>query len=124
VFASCDTKKYSGGRFAIQGSSLPEFYYLPDLYTELIIKDNVSVVGVKGEGILVSALKKSEKDDSFILRIVNMSDKQQEISINYKGKVIKSDLTENEITELKATDTENNYKAEIKKKEIATFVLK
>ena len=121
VFASCDQKKYTGGRFAIQGSSLAEFYYLPDLYPELVIEDNMPIVGVKGEGIVVSALKKAEKGDTFILRLINMSNKKQELTIQYKGKIKKSNLAEEDIHE--SISSEDIYTTEIKQKEIATFIL-
>ncbi|MDF2686460.1 MAG: hypothetical protein K0S55_1642 [Clostridia bacterium] len=123
VFASCDSKKFSGGRFAIQGSSLAEFYYLPDLYPEIVIEDNEPIVGVKGDGIIVSALKKSENGKAFIIRLINMSNKQQELTIQYKGKIIKSNLPEDEIRELNSNDSTDIYTTEIRQKEIATFIL-
>ena len=94
VFGSCDRKKFAGGRFAIQGSDNAEFYYLPDLYPEVRIKDNQPLVGLEGEGILVTALKMTEDRKSFALRLVNLSQNHSEVKISYRGEIKRSRLDE------------------------------
>ncbi len=94
VFASCDPKKFAGGRFAIQGSDLPEFYYLPDPHPGVRLKDNQPQLEVDGSGIQVTALKKSEDRDSYILRLVNLHDEAGEVTVRFKGTIAKSRVDE------------------------------
>lgn len=119
TFTSCDDKKFAGGRFAIQGSSVEEFYYLPDLHPSLEIKDNISIVKVQGEGIMVTALKKSENKDAFVLRIVNMNEVPAPVLIKFDGIISKSILSE------VSADLagEGEVVIDIKPKEIATYML-
>lgn len=120
VFVSCDRKKYAGGRHAVQGSSVVEFYYLPDLYEDIRLKDNASLLDIKGEGVLVTALKKAENGDGFILRVVNMKAEDNEVILNIKGNVYKTNMSEDK-KELLGADSVS-YR--LKGKEIATFMLK
>lgn len=119
TFASCDAKKFSGGRFAIQGSSMPEFYYLPDLHPELKIKDNKSIVKVEGTGVLVTALKKSEDKKGFVLRMVNMNDTPAKIQVGFDGAISRTTLSETTAKSLGRTLVGDT----LRPKEIASFLL-
>ncbi|MHB1452947.1 MAG: glycoside hydrolase family 38 N-terminal domain-containing protein [Saccharofermentanales bacterium] len=123
VFASCDTKKFAGGRFAMQGSTLDEFYYLPDLHPALVIPDNKPVVGVKGTGILVTALKKSYDGEAFILRLVNMSESTQSASIEFEGNVFTGSMNEEVGAALPPSGADAAVRVTLRAKEIATFIL-
>jgi hypothetical protein len=123
VFASCDSKKFAGGRFAMQGSTLDEFYYLPDRYPALAIPDNQPVVDVKGTGIVVSALKKAIDGEGFILRLVNMSGSEQTASIGFAGSIAAGSMNEDMGAALKADEQDGMVKVTMRAKEIATFHL-
>lgn len=119
VFSSCDTRKFAGGRSAVQGSTLEEFYYLPDIHPEVKIKDNKSIVKIEGNGILVTALKKTENRNGFVLRIVNMNENPTKVRISYGGTMSKSDISEKKSEYI----GENDITVDLRTKEIATFIL-
>jgi alpha-mannosidase len=119
IFSSCDTRKFAGGRSAVQGSTLEEFYYLPDIHPEVKIKDNKSIVKIEGNGILVTALKKAEDRSGFVLRIVNMNDTPAKARISYYGTISKSDLSEKSSEYLGV----NDITIDLRTKEIATYFL-
>lgn len=122
IFSSCDSKKFAGGRFAMQGSTLNEFYYLPDLHPDLSIPDNNPIVEVKGTGITVTALKKSHDNRGFILRIVNMSELPQTATIDFKGSI--SECTMNEdIGVIVIKEEDGKIRLTLGAKKIETFYL-
>ncbi|MHB8961957.1 MAG: glycoside hydrolase family 38 N-terminal domain-containing protein [Saccharofermentanales bacterium] len=124
VFASCNSKKFAGGRFAMQGSTLNEFYYLPDLHPALAIPDNQPIVDVKGTSIIVSALKKSHDGEGFILRLVNRSGSEQIASIGFAGSITAGSMNEDSGAVLKVDDRDGAVRVTMRAKEIATFHLK
>lgn len=88
---SFDSKKYSGGRFAVQ-SGYARFYYLPDEY------ENVSVsgkgkIGFEGDDVLLSAYKCDEKGN-IILRFVNYAESERTLTVDYNGKIVITDMAE------------------------------
>jgi alpha-mannosidase len=123
VFASCDAKKFAGGRFAMQGSTLNEFYYLPDLFPTLVLPDNRPVVDVQGENILVSAFKKAHDGDGFVLRLVNMNDVPEAVSVGFDGCIADSAMDERSGTVLSDGDDGMTLLLTLKAKEIRTLFL-
>ena len=123
VFASCDEKKYAGGRFAIQGSTNPEFYYLSDLYPDMKIPDNKSVVEIKGDGIAVTAFKMMHTGErNFILRLLNMNSTAQEVKINYMGKISIGNMLE-DITAVLDKPDKGKHVLQMRGKEIITLII-
>lgn len=122
-FASCDKKKFAGGRFAIQGSDNPKFYYLPDIYSETKIKDNISAVEVNGNGILVTAFKKSNYENNFVIRAVNLCSVGQTITVRFDGRVIKCSMKEQDDKEIFMDANTNEYRIDLRAKEIITLKL-
>ncbi len=93
-FSACDTRKFAGGRPCVQDTELQEFFYLPDGYPGVSIPDGESALTVKGEGVTVSAFKKSEDGSGLILRLVNLSDRDTEADVASAGKIFKTRLDE------------------------------
>ena len=91
---SCDTRKFEGGRPCVQDSELHEFFYLPDAYPKASIPSNSPALEVAGEGIQVTAFKRSEDSSGLAVRFVNLSDKDTEASVKFDGKIFKTDMTE------------------------------
>ena len=108
----------------MQGSTLDEFYYLPDQYPALAIPDNQPVIDVKGIGIMVTALKKAYDGDGFILRLVNMSDSPRTASIGFAGSIAAGSMNEDLGTAIQADDKDGIVRVMMRAKEIATFHLK
>ncbi|MCQ2446252.1 MAG: glycosyl hydrolase-related protein, partial [Clostridia bacterium] len=93
-FSACDTRKFAGGRPCVQDSDIHEYFYLPDEYPEVSIADNASLLKVEGDGIVVSALKKSEDESGLILRLVNLSSANAEAKVTYYGRIFRTRMDE------------------------------
>lgn len=93
-FSACDTRKFAGGRPCVQDSDIHEYFYLPDEYPEVSIADNTSLLKVEGNGIVVSALKKSEDESGLILRLVNLSSANAEAKVSYNGRIFRTRMDE------------------------------
>ena len=94
-FASCDPKKFSGGRFAVQDSALKELYYLDDPYPSTVLPSGVSVFRVQDERIVVTTME-AAKGKGLIVRLVNFSDSTVETSCFCEGDVFQTDMAERE----------------------------
>lgn len=90
----CDTHKFTGGRPCVQDSSLAEFFYLPDTHPQVAIPSNTPALQISGDGITVTAFKRSEDGSGMILRFVNLSDKTQKAEISVKGKIYRTTMEE------------------------------
>lgn len=93
-FSSCDKKKFAGGRTAVQDTKLEEFFYLPDPYSAVKIASNQQFINIKGEGVVITALKKSEDGKGIIARFVNLSEQVSKVEISVKGKIYLSNMSE------------------------------
>ena len=93
-FTSCDSRKFSGGRTAVQDTRLEELLYLPDPYFQVRIPDAVSFADMSGEGILLTAMKKAENGMGIILRYVNLSDEEVNAQLRVKGQIFRTALSE------------------------------
>lgn len=93
-FSACDTRKFAGGRPCVQDTDIHEYFYLPDAYPTVSIADNASPLGVEGEGVVVTALKKSEDESGIILRLVNLSPSSTEVKITHHGRIFRTNMDE------------------------------
>lgn len=91
---AADSRKFAGGRPCVQDTSIHEYFYLPDTHPAVAIPDNTPALTVSGEGILVSAFKKSEDGSGLILRVVNLAEKTSTLSFTWSGKIFKTMLDE------------------------------
>ena len=96
-YCNCvDRKHFSGGRPAVQGTALDGLYYLPDFYENSEVLDNKPALEITGDGISVSAFKKSEDRQGYILRFFNYSEKNQTAFVKIKGKIYQTNMAEEE----------------------------
>ena len=51
-------------------------------------------MSVEGDGIQVSAFKRSEDGSGLVVRFVNLSDKETEAAVKFDGKIFMTDMTE------------------------------
>ncbi|MBR5869391.1 MAG: hypothetical protein IKZ21_08075, partial [Clostridia bacterium] len=91
---AADSRKFAGGRPCVQDTSIHEYFYLPDTHPTVAMPDNTPALMVSGDGILVSAFKKSEDGSGLILRVVNLSEKASTLSLTWSGKIFKTMLDE------------------------------
>lgn len=70
-FNSVDSKKFTGGRYAVQDSQIKELFYLDDPYETKQISLS-SILQIQNENIVLSALKKGI-NGGYILRVFNPS---------------------------------------------------
>ena len=119
-FTSCDRKKFSGGRTAVQDTRLEEFFYLPDPYEAVRIPDGESFVRATGEGLLLTAIKKAENGVDTVLRYVNLSEETVESTLSVKGMIYQTSLEEVGLTCL----GRDEVKVTFDPKKILTFLIK
>lgn len=93
-FTSCDRRKFSGGRTAVQDTKLEELFYLPDPYRKVTVPNGVSFVRMTGESLLLTAMKKAENGAGIILRYVNLSDDTVRSTLTVKGLIYRTSLEE------------------------------
>ena len=94
AFSACDTRKFSGGRPAVQDTTISEFFYLPDSYPQVSIPANSPAMKVEGEGVVVTAFKKSEDLSGHIVRLCNLSDREQTVSVQISHKIYRTTMAE------------------------------
>ncbi len=117
--SSVNRKLFSGGRAGVQGSISDGIYYLPDIWSDAVIKDNKSAVTVEGEGICVSALKLAEDKNGLVLRFNNYKNEDTVAEIQVEGKIYLSDMSEKSREFLG-----NNFvKIKVKPKKITTLYI-
>ena len=90
----CDTHKFTGGRPCVQDTELNEIFYLPDAYPTASIPSNQSAISVAGEGLSVTAFKKSEYGEGEVVRFVNLSSKPTTATVTANGKIYRTTMAE------------------------------
>jgi alpha-mannosidase len=93
-FAACDTKKFSGGRTAVQDTRLEELFYLPDPYENKKIPSGAGTLALGNSRVLVSAYKISEDRKARIVRLFNPTNETQSCTVKTKGKIQMSRMDE------------------------------
>ena len=118
-FTSCDTRKFKVGRATVQETDLDDYYYLTDPYEGIKVKDNKSLVDINGTGITVSALKKAEGGNGIILRMVNLDEKAQNLTIKVNGAIYQTSMNEKNRDYL----CENELNCSLPSKKISTLFI-
>lgn len=106
-FQPVDVKKYTGGRPAVQDSEIKEIFFRKDKFSYVTIPKMVKLFDLEGTGVMQSAVKKAEYDDSIILRVVNLSDQDSSFKYSFNADVKKVEvvnLEEKVISEIKVID--------------------
>lgn len=115
-FFSADPKKFTGGRPAVQGSEISELFYRTDSYPLSSLKNNQSFFRLDGK-IYVSAFKKAEDGDGFILRLFNASNNDEIVTLNINGYLYLTNLAEDSEQKLGKNQTMLTFR----QKEIKTI---
>ncbi len=121
-----DTTKFVGGRPAVQDSDITEIFYRKDSFAHIVLPHQMKVFDIKGRGVVVSAVKKSENDDSIIIRLYNSTSEESEFELTFfktLKSVIKVNMKEEAIEEL-CFDRNTVKTISIKPKEIYTLAVK
>lgn len=117
-----DTRKFLGGRHAVQDTSIAELFYQDIPYSETQLQPEGFGMSLEGQGIQVTALKKSYDRTGYILRFYNSSEEKQEVVLNFGTlpirKAWKTNLKETAREELALMD--NKIYLSAKAKEIIT----
>ena len=119
-FASCDAKKFSGGRTAVQDTRLEELFYLPDPYMAKKIPGGTQALSIGNDCVIVSAYKVSEDRKARIVRLFNPTESDQACTVKIKGKVQKSQMDER-AGDLIAKNEGGEAEIVMKPKEIVTL---
>ncbi|MBQ9710271.1 MAG: hypothetical protein IJV67_06600 [Clostridia bacterium] len=91
---SFDSKKYSGGRFAVQSSRLEKLYYLPDKYSNCKVSLKPSFTLAEGR-LSVTCYKKG-LFGGYIVRLVNLTDEIVKDEFLFEGSIYLTDMSERE----------------------------
>ncbi len=91
---SFDTKKYSGGRFAVQAAELEKFYYVDDPYEGKELSREPLIVYGASE-IAATCCKRAEQG-GVAVRLVNLSDHGVNSPVFFRGKIYRTDMSERE----------------------------
>lgn len=91
---SFDTKKYSGGRFAVQAAELEKFYYLNDPYAGKQLP-TVPFFACRAPEIAATCCKAARRG-GIVVRLVNLSEKTVTASVSFGGNIYKTNMAERE----------------------------
>jgi len=116
-FTSCDPKKLTGGRPAVQDTSLSEVFFRPDPYADVVLKSNYPTVRVEGKSVQISALKQSEDGTDLVLRFYNYGSQEETVKVRAKGGIYQSNMAEDK-KEFIGTD---HVKLSVNPKQIITL---
>ncbi len=119
-YGSVDITKLSGGRSAVQDTSLAEVFYLPDPYEAVRVESGQSALKVEGDGVTVTAFKKLEDESGLLVRVCNYSSKAREARLAIRGTIYNSRMDETVGEKL----GENELNFCMKPKEIRSFIIR
>lgn len=126
LIAQCepaDTRKFLGGRPAVQDTTVAELFYQAVPYPDIQLRRTGFGINSEGCAIQVTALKKSFDRTGYILRFYNSSDESQEAVLDFGelkvNKVWKTNLKETLREEISAVD--NKIQIPVNAKEIITL---
>lgn len=123
---SVDTKKFLGGRPAVQDTNIAELFYQDIPYAEVQLGSKGFGFSIEEQGLQVTAFKKSYDRTGYILRFFNLKDENIETELNFEQlqiqKIWKTNLMETSRTELKISN--NKVSLNVRPKEIVTLYMK
>ncbi len=123
-FQPADLKKFTGGRPAVQDSEIKEIFYREDKFTHVSLPRKIKIAGIKGDNLILSALKKAEKDNRIIVRVHNISEEESELKLDcYKPikSVFRVNLREEAIEKLE--HFQNECRFVVRSKQILTLAI-
>lgn len=104
--AAVDTRKYLGGRPALQEPAIAELFYQPDRYPTVRLPLQNSILSLP-DGVEMTALKKAEDNNGYILRMFSTSSCKQELALSFDSSIshiYKTNLAESEMKPLRMSD--------------------
>ena len=119
-YGSGDITKLSGGRSAVQDTSLAEVFYLPDPYEAVRVESGQSALKVEGDGVTVTAFKMLEDESGLLVRVCNYSSKARDAKLAIGGTIYNSRMDETVGEKL----GENELSFCMKPKEIRSFIIR
>lgn len=93
-FVPCDKKRFTGGRPAVQDTSLAELFYLPDPFEAVLLPNNRPLLSVSGRTIWVSAFKMAENGQGLVVRLFHYGTAPEEVTVRIRGMIYCSDMAE------------------------------
>ena len=119
-YGAVNPAKLSGGRFAVQDSSLTEVFVLPDPHEGVCIESGKSALRLEGDGVSVTAFKMLEDESGLLVRVCNFSSKARDAKIAIAGKIYNSRMDETQGEQL----GENELAFCMNPKEIRSFIIR
>ena len=119
-YGSVDKTKLSGGRSAVQDTSLAEVFYLPDPHEGVRIESGKSALKVEGDGITVTAFKLLEDASGLLVRVCNFSSKARDAKLSIQGVIYNSRMDETQGEQL----GENELAFCMNPKEVRSFIIR
>ena len=120
-----DTRKFLGGRAAVQDTEVAEIFYQELPYQEVEMECAESLLGLEGNGLQVAALKKSFDRTGYIFRFFNTKEESVNAILDLKklhiNAVYKSNFKETLRKKLELTDQQVTMC--VKPKEIISLFL-
>ncbi len=96
--APVDTRKFLGGRPALQDANLDEIFYRPTPYSDVCLPETGRAMELLGRGLQVTAWKKAFNSQGYILRFFNAVGEPVQAELRWKdlsvARVWKTDLQE------------------------------
>lgn len=120
-----DTRKFLGGRPAVQDTSIAELFYQDIPYADVELENSGFGFGIEGVGLQVTALKKAYDRSGYILRFFNPKENEINAVVDF-GKLMakeiwKTNLMETAREKMKLVD--NSIRLCVKAKEIVTLFI-
>ena len=91
---SMDTKKWAGGRPAVQDSDIAEIFYLEDKYASVVSRSDASLYELDDDVIEVTAVKRAEDGKGFVVRLFNPSRRRRQCTFSMPGEIFSCRLDE------------------------------
>ncbi len=114
---SMDSKKYSGGRPAVQDSDIAEIFYLKDKYENVVSESDCPIYSLDNGVIEITAVKRAEDGNGTVVRLFNPSVCRQSCTFSMKGSVFASKMNEKRGRKL----GEDSVKLTLRAKQIYTL---
>lgn len=103
-----DTRKFTGGRTAVQDTTIAELFYQDPPCKEVELMSDTGILDVVGEELQVTAFRKSFDRSGYIFRFYNGTDKMVNAVINVdkllEHKIYRTNLSEKERKSLDVVD--------------------
>jgi alpha-mannosidase len=121
-----DAHKFSGGRPAVQDTSIAELFYREIPYADVHMELKGHGITLDNDNLLITAFKKSYDRSGYILRFYNLKNHSVDTILKFGrlniSRVWKTNLRETVREELQILD--NEISIHVKEKEIVTLFLK